>query len=238
MTEGVALLAQQTVDDSLAWYAYPFWAMVFASLGYWIYRAYQRFTRGKQDGAQVVRADSPGPPPPTGTPSRPSSPTTTVIPPERASPATGAAQPPVTRFDRSKEQSTTGGRSGLFAPAEPSTPAAPRPPVARLLQGITMPCGLAPVLPSQSSPSSRFGLQVCFATSGVEASEVGRALGDELERLGFSVASLNDSQVEATRDEARVLVSIVTDPAERKVDGLRMYPSLPPESIVVEFESL
>lgn len=249
----LVLLAQEVdvevKSTGLAWYAYPFWAAVFGSIGYWVYKAYARMNRGKDGGAQIVRPEvdsTPGAdplrPPPAAdrlTPP-PASPTPPAAPPTR--PPTPAASPPVAPTPAAADRDASAppsGRSGLFAPADPAKPSdQPRLTVAKLLQGIAMPCDLAPIVVTDASASAGLGLEVAFATSGVDASEVGRSVGDELERLGFSVQSVSDTAVEADRDDGRLRVTLVTDPGERKREGRRVYPSLPADSLVVEFESI
>jgi hypothetical protein len=101
-----------------------------------------------------------------------------------------------------------------------------------------MPCDLAPIISDSMAVRASAGLFVAFSTNTVSAPEVGSALGDELEQLGFAVESVSDSAVEARRSDGNLRVSLVTEPGELKREGIRVYPTLPPASIVVEFESI
>lgn len=298
----LVLLAQQQSDSDggIPWWAYIFYLWLTASVCIYLYRLYRRLTRGKSDGLQVLREESPAsglipPPRPTrsagqpeqqadvhsaaprtgtadetahtpeatgrgeATPLGPASTATSADLSGSASqlsphPKAGEAIPgepstlPVADRtphapdtpdapDAHAEQSSR--RSGLFASRTPTSGGGTaRAPVARLLQGISMPCDLAPVIGEDAPVRAGVGLHVAFSTAGTGPSEVGRSLGDELERLGFSLESVSDTQVEATRSDGTLLVSLLTKPAEVKREGRKAYPALPPRSIVVEFESI
>jgi hypothetical protein len=107
-----------------------------------------------------------------------------------------------------------GERRGVFARQAPA-----RRPVADAVAGITMPCGLVPmVVGTDVDPH-----HVVFSTSDHDAGTVGAALADELERLGFTVRSLTDTEALATRagDEVRVTV----------------HPDARPAGVVVELDT-
>jgi hypothetical protein len=106
------------------------------------------------------------------------------------------------------------GRQGVFAPsgagvtptpAEPIRPAGGgRPTVAELVAGIALPCGLIPVVTGAELDPHH----VVFATTGHGAGEVGSALADELERLGFELRTETDTEAVAVRDDASLRVRI------------------------------
>lgn len=109
--------------------------------------------------------------------------------------------------------------------------------MAALLKGVRMPCDLAPVTGGHQTVAHTAGLLVAFATANIAPAEIGRAVGDELERLDYTLTSTSSTQVQATRGDDVLLVTLVTDPAEAMRDGQKAYPTLPPNSVVVEFES-
>jgi hypothetical protein len=106
------------------------------------------------------------------------------------------------------------GRQGVFAPpggdgaASPAGPTGPttseRPTVAELVEGIALPCGLIPVVTGAELDPHH----VVFATTGHGAGEVGSALADELERLGFELRTETDTEAVAVRGDARLRVRI------------------------------
>ena len=74
-------------------------------------------------------------------------------------------------------------------------------------------------------------------TGGHDPAVVGREVGDELERLGFTLASLSANEVLATRDDGRLTVTIHTNPQTIEVDGRRLFPTTSGDDVVVEFVS-
>ncbi len=129
------------------------------------------------------------------------------------------------------------GRTGLFAPSAVSDAAVNRPsskPVAELLRGIRMPCDLVPVIEPDATDTA---WRVAFSTRGFDAAEVGSKVGDELERLGFALRSLNDAEVQATRGDDTLTVRLIINPEAARRDDRPAFPSLPPGSLVVEFSS-
>jgi hypothetical protein len=109
---------------------------------------------------------------------------------------------------------TSSGRQGVFAPSgapaapSPTGPIGPagggRPTVAELVAGIALPCGLIPVVTGAELDPHH----VVFATTGHAAGEVGSALADELERLGFELRTESDTEAVAVRDDASLRVRV------------------------------
>lgn len=120
-------------------------------------------------------------------------------------------------------------------PASPSNPEGLLPAAARArtlaeaLQGIHMPCELTPV--PDDRPDQR---RMLFATTTTDASVVGEALADELERIGFDLIPLDDRAVVAVRPEARVEVRIL--PEDPAVLREAVVARLAPGSVVTEFQ--
>jgi hypothetical protein len=222
-------------DSGLPAYAYLFWAMF---IGYAIWYGLRIYRRSSERRA----GDALPPIPPSGptttarsAPPRPQAPRPTVDPaPFSSSSSTPPAAPiPMPAGDDAQA------RTGFFAAAEPTggrPPEQARRPVAAILRGITMPDALAPVInPDAADPA---GMRVAFSASGAEPGRVGRAVGDELERLGFSLRSLGDTELGATRDHDELVVTIYTEPGGVERLGAKAFPTLPPGSFVVEFESV
>ncbi len=64
-----------------------------------------------------------------------------------------------------------------------------------------------------------------FFTDRADAATVGASLGDELERLGYTLHSTSETEVVATRPDASLQVSIPTDASS--------YPTAPAGSVLV-----
>ncbi len=128
-------------------------------------------------------------------------------------------------------------RSGLFAPspAAGGPPPPARKPVADLLSGIAMPCGLAPMIGAGGAIDPH---RVAFTTNTAPPAEVGSKVGDELERLGFALRSTGDTELEARRDGDVLVVRLYPDArAAEGDDGAKVFPHAPLDSVGVVFSS-
>jgi hypothetical protein len=229
------------------------WLSVLVSLSVYAYRIYRRITRGpKAEREAAAEATVTG----TSTASPVSTSLDRVLDKaaQQAAPAdTGstdsgstdspphpdppAPSPPPPASDRPSE-----GRSGLFAPSAAQTSSAEPGPasasgratVAELLSGVSMPCDLVPVIDPDGVLDP---YRVAFSTTTAPAAEVGAAVGDELERLGFSLRSLTANQVEATREGQRLTVTVRDESGTADPTDGTTRRTLPPGSVVVEFES-
>jgi hypothetical protein len=123
-------------------------------------------------------------------------------------------------------------RDGLFA-AAPQGEASPRPAVADALAGITLPCGLSPVI----DPSGLDPHRVCFLTTGVPAAQVGREVGDEVERLGYALRSDSAAEAIATRDGVEIRIIIHPVAPSAVTGSVRLFPNAPADSVAVEFRT-
>jgi hypothetical protein len=152
-----------------------------------------------------------------------------VIPTPAPQPAPPPSQSP------SDDQS---GRSGFFAPSAPPRPTSDattaRPVVADVLQGISLPCDLSPIVDTGRALDP---YRVAFVTNRATPAEVGAGVGDELERLGFSLATVSDTELEATKDEGRVVVTLHPNPSTVTFGASPAFPNLPEGSVVVEFHT-
>jgi hypothetical protein len=106
--------------------------------------------------------------------------------------------------------------------------------VAELVQGIVMPCGLSPVV-ATDRPIDPY--RVAFSTDTAAAEVVGAEVGDELERLGFSLTSTATNRLMATKDGEQLTVTLHTDAASLTMGDTRTYPTIPAGSVLVEFQS-
>lgn len=97
-----------------------------------------------------------------------------------------------------------------------------------------MPCDLVPVIDPTAMDAQ---WRVAFSTRGVPPAEVGSKVGDELERLGYTLRSLNETEVQATRNDDVLTVRLIVNPEAAQRDGRPAFPTLAPGSIVVEFSS-
>ena len=137
------------------------------------------------------------------------------------------------------------GRTGFFA----STPGAgtpgisdggravggARPTVVEALQGIVMPCNLSPVVDGAVSIPNPF--RVAFLTVDADAPTVGAALGDELQRIGFTLSTPAATELLARKPgvEVRVMLYPTASAARRGLDFI--FPAAPDHAVGVEFTS-
>lgn len=118
----------------------------------------------------------------------------------------------------------------VMAPADPDRPRARS--LAEAVEGIAMPCDLAPLMGTGPLDPR----EVTFFTHGHAAGDVGSALSDELERLGFVITPLDERSIRAERApdvvEARLVSTELTSP-----DVMReRHPSAPADALVVELK--
>ena len=97
-----------------------------------------------------------------------------------------------------------------------------------------MPCDLSPII----DPDRVFDpYRVAFSTNTALAAAVGAGVGDELERLEFSLASTSANQLSATKAGQRVLVTIHADPEAVTYGDGQAFRNMPAGSVVVEFQT-
>ena len=216
-----------------------FWLWLIVSMVILVIRLARRRTQSK-DVADASPAEPAGVSGSTGSPRSPA-PTRSPLDgnesfgstePEPAAAAPAAPAAPVTPAD---------GRKGFFAAtpaadAVASRPAgAARPTVAEALQGITMPCGLSPVVDGSVSIPNPF--RVAFLTTAADAATVGAGMGDELERLGFQLSTVAATELLARKPgvELRVVLYPTPSAARRGLDII--FPVAPDGSVGVELST-
>lgn len=129
--------------------------------------------------------------------------------------------------------------------APPAEPTAPAPagavatktaPVARslaeALDGIAMPCDLAPLI-GTGEPNPR---EIAFFTSGVEAATVGSALSDEFERLGFEITPIDETSIRAESGPNLIRARLVSAALVSEDVMQELHPSAPADALVVELK--
>ena len=103
--------------------------------------------------------------------------------------------------------------------------------VADALRGIELPNGLAPL--TTMAPRAGAADRVAFWTD-VPAEIVGPAFGDELERLGYTVSSLDDHTLAAQREDGRLLAIIHPDGHHATIGETQAFESVPELATVIE----
>ncbi len=100
-------------------------------------------------------------------------------------------------------------------------------------RGIAMPCNLSPVVDGTVSIPNPF--RVAFLTTDADAVTVGAALGDELERLGFTLTTPAATELLARKPgvELRVVLYPTASAARRGLDLI--FPAAPDHAVGVEF---
>lgn len=144
-------------------------------------------------------------------------------------PTTPTPPPPV------ETATAPGPPPGFEAPVAPTLDgsahrSAPAAGVADALMGIRMPCELVPLVFDRLSSG-----RITLSTTGHAAEEVGTALADEVERLGYVLRPLSDHEVLATRGGTGLRLTIRPPDA----DGRHFeHPTAREDSVVVEITLL
>ena len=120
--------------------------------------------------------------------------------------------------------------------AEAPTPAGGMPRAAtsmmEALAGIQLPCDLVPL--NYVAGLAITERELTLVTSGHPADEIGTALGDELERLGYELLTMAPHEALATRGADRVRITIHARPDTVLTGKTPTYPTAPAGSVVVE----
>ncbi|MFT5203421.1 MAG: hypothetical protein ACI9C1_002820 [Candidatus Aldehydirespiratoraceae bacterium] len=151
----------------------------------------------------------PPPPPPDATATPAPAP---PVPPVRIEGNTITETPPVT------------------TPADPLNERART--LAEALEGIAMPCDLAPLMGNGSLDPR----EVSFFTRDQVPAKVGGAIADELERLGYEISPVDDRSIRAERGQNLVRARIVSAATDSEEVFAELHPSAPKDSVVVELK--
>jgi hypothetical protein len=251
-------------DLGVAVFRYLLYIAVAFSLSVYAYRAYRRWIAPKDDGdpsTPDAAAPSPGAepratiPPPKPLPAadagseQPKRGMGFTDPRAMASerePAGESLVQEVIREELAKKHGTPAGgssttasgpsgagRTGLFASSEEGNRAS-RVSVAAALTGVRLPEDLVPLVGDAASPDPH---HVFFHTTETPAAQLGRQLGDELERLGYQVRSESDTVALATKGPVALRITLHPDASNERIDGRARFPTAGPSSVVVELES-
>jgi len=179
-------------------------------------------------------------------------PTSGMVPDDVGPLLTGGASPPAMPMDvppvntattspsDSVDSAPDANRHGLFAPGPvedaPAQTAAVTSvaTVADALRGVDWPCGLTPVIDVDAMYV--LDKQVTVSTTEATALEVGRRFGDALEAIGYSLQSQTDTVAKATRPDAILEIRIHPKAALAQRAGVKLYPTLPADAVVVVCE--
>jgi hypothetical protein len=104
--------------------------------------------------------------------------------------------------------------------------------LAEALEGIAMPCDLAPLMGSGPLDPR----EVAFFTRDQVPAEVGRAIADEFERLGYEISPVDDRSIRAERGQDLVRARIVSAATDSEEVFAELHPSAPKGSVVLELK--
>lgn len=228
--------APRRCNDSLVLAILPpllailFWLWLGVSLVVLVVRLIRRLTRTTPATGDPAPASGSVPAQPTGPVPRAS---WASAPPEPDFAVDRDLDPPLDRPPPLPAPATPhgGGRGGVFA-SKPEASGG-RATVVEALQGIVMPCNLTPVIDGSVSIPSPF--RVAFLTTDADAVTVGVRLGDELERLGFTLSTMATTELLARRPGAEIRVTVypTANAARRGIDPI--FPAAPDGAVGVEF---
>jgi len=122
--------------------------------------------------------------------------------------------------------------ASIFDPPSDLPPTPPRATIAEMVEGIQLPCDLTPLVGAMRPIGARES--VAFVTRTADATSVGRAVGEELRRLGFELTTRHATEVVATRGDDWLIVAVHPDGATAERSGERAFPNAGPGSVVVE----
>jgi hypothetical protein len=107
----------------------------------------------------------------------------------------------------------------------------PEPTLADLLVGVRLPCGLVPTPgPAVGDPDRH----VALLTDTAPPEEVGPAMADELERLGYAIHALGDDEAVARRDDDLLSLRIHPRAADAPATDRARFAGAPPDAVVIE----
>jgi hypothetical protein len=104
--------------------------------------------------------------------------------------------------------------------------------LAEAVEGIAMPCDLAPLIGGGDLDP----LHVSFFTTGFTSASVGSALSEELGRLGFEMTPEDDQTTRAERGEDLVRVKMFSAALTSEAVMTEHHPSAPVGAVVVELK--
>jgi hypothetical protein len=199
----------------MRWYAVLFWIWVAASLAIFVWRRLNR--QGSRDDTPTSDESSPldkqwAPPPPD--------PDAPLAPSDATATTDGSS---------AGDEAASAARS---APVQRPTVGSDPPALTDLLEGIALPHGLVPL--TQAMPTSGRITSLVAATDTASAEEVGTALADELERLGYVVATTGIQTAVAEGPRGAIDIEVHPHAGSATDGGALRFPTAAPGSVVVE----
>lgn len=137
-------------------------------------------------------------------------------------PVPGSSPPPTRSADH------------VIGPEANRAPVSPEQPLATLLAGIELPCGLLPHVGPDHPDREHY---VSLITTEAGGEEVARALTDELERLGYEVFALTEDDLAARRGDDLLSVRVHPRADVAQAGGAVLFPDAPSSATAVELWS-
>ncbi len=135
--------------------------------------------------------------------------------------------------ERAEESSPSSDAASIFDEEAGPAPSGPSRPVAEMVQGIRLPCNLAPVATYVPRPGARD--VAVFSTTSHPPATVGQEVGAELRRIGFDLQARHRTEALATRGDETLHVEVHAAPGTLERDGKSAFPTAAPGAVVVEF---
>lgn len=152
---------------------------------------------------------------------------------EGSAPVEPAPEPTPDESAPAEEDATEAGPATEPAPAAVMTDVrSPSRTLAEALEGIAMPCDLAPLIGS-GEVNHR---EVAFFTSGFNPTTVGEGLADEFERLGYEITPVDDRTIRAVRHEDVIRATLLSEALVGEAVMTDLHPSAPAGALVVELK--
>lgn len=107
---------------------------------------------------------------------------------------------------------------------------APGTDLARLLNGISLPCNLSPIAPDTHPATDN---TVYLVTHSDPPEVVGPAVADELERLGYTLEPAGSSVLIASRGSETLTLTMVLEPRGLERDGVVLFPRAAAADVMV-----
>lgn len=196
---------------------------------------YRLVARRRSPKAKVVKAADLEPPrPPPSTPATPTAtPPTRMVTTPTATPPREADPPPAAR--PTAGAGPTDDRPvppPAPAPAGPGTGEGPAASLMEALAGITLPCDLLPMTVVEGRTLG--ARELLLVTSGYTGAEVGRALGEAVAALGYSVTPLGSDRALAARGRDEITITVHDRPDTILAGRRPAFPTAGADSVVVE----
>jgi hypothetical protein len=207
--------------EALTWVAVVFVVALYGLFVLWRVRVDRR----KKAAKAALLADLPPPTRPNQFVGRP------LAQPGSVGPATGDTAEPAAAAPDAPAAAAAAPAADPLPPPPPPT-IGRRATVADVVQGITLPYDLAPLTTLVERPG--VGDRVAFWTDRAPAEVVGAAVADEFERLGFAIEPVGSDTMRVTRDGQALMARLHASPGLADVGGVPAFPSVPPNSVVLE----